>query len=188
MIIWLSGPTGGGKTSIAQLLREYGFSIVEEALPTDLFQSFAVDPIANCEALQRRLMTARLEGWRAVASNTRVAFDRSIDEDVEVFCRMHRGAGYLTQLQFDALGRFADELQQQIPNPDLIAFITADAGTLRYRLRAGGAPQPIVENLETQVLLYSQWLQNRPEQVLRLDTTKLAARTIDQLLSEIRSC
>jgi predicted ATPase len=33
VIIWLSGPTGAGKTSLARSLRKSGYSIVEEKIP-----------------------------------------------------------------------------------------------------------------------------------------------------------
>jgi len=97
MIIWLSGPTGAGKTSLARSLRESGWSIVEEHAPEDLFRAFASRPAANCEALQRCLMQTRFDGWRRVSDSPRIAFDRSIDEDIEVFCKMHMRAGLLTQ-------------------------------------------------------------------------------------------
>jgi RNase adaptor protein for sRNA GlmZ degradation len=59
-MIWLSGPTGAGKTSVARLLRKVGYSIVEEKIPEKLFKRFAAEPTTNCEPLQRKLMQARL--------------------------------------------------------------------------------------------------------------------------------
>ena len=188
MIIWLSGPTGGGKTSISQALRASGFSIVEETVPPDLFRSFAADPISNCEALQRDIMSARLNGWRAVSRNPRIVFDRSVDEDIEVFCRMHQGAGLLTDTQVEALGQFASEIQRELPNPDLILFISAETDVLLDRLKKAGAPPLIVANLHHQLSLYSRWLRDRPEEIVKLDTTRLAARAMAQLFSEIHSC
>lgn len=188
LIIWLSGPTGGGKTSIAHSLRQCGLSIVEECLPEDLFRSFATKPIEHCEALQRYVMSARLNGWRTVATSNSVVFDRSIDEDIEVFCRMHKAAGLLTQSQFDALADLANELQEQMPDPDLIVFITAESRVLLRRLREGGAPGPIVESLDAQISLYSRWLKSRAQHVMGLDTTRMSERAMAQLLSEIRTC
>ena len=55
-----------------------------------------------------------------------IVFDRSIDEDIEVFCNMHKRAGLLTPHQFDALAQLGATLQAQIPAPDLIVYVTAD--------------------------------------------------------------
>jgi adenylylsulfate kinase-like enzyme len=43
-IVWLSGPTGAGKTSIAHLLGASGHSVVAEYAPEGLFQTFACHP------------------------------------------------------------------------------------------------------------------------------------------------
>src|ERR1700751_2132209 len=144
MIIWLSGPTGAGRTSISQLLRTFGCSVVEERAPENLFRAFKQDPKGNCEELQRHLMQSRAKRWRELRSSTCLAFDRSIDEDLEVFCRMHVFAGLLTSRQFEDLAKLATTLQAEIPPPDLILFLPAESDVLSRRIQHGGAPKVIV--------------------------------------------
>jgi deoxyadenosine/deoxycytidine kinase len=188
MVIWLSGPTGAGKTSLARLLRRSGYFIVEENIPRALFQAFVSQPAANCEALQHHLMQARFDGWLKVSGASRIAFDRSISEDIEVFCRMHMRAGLLTQGQFEVLAQVGRELQNKIPAPSLIVFVTSDTEVLMRRMHNSAAPSPIIENLRDQILLYSEWLENRNEEILKLDTTRLSESTLARIISEIQTC
>jgi deoxyadenosine/deoxycytidine kinase len=153
MIIWLSGPTCAGKTSLSRSLRESGYSIVLENIPEALFRAFISDPAANCEALQRHIMQARFDGWREVGAHTRIVFDRSIDEDIEVFCKMHQRTGLLTQEQFDMLALLGKNLQDQMPKPDLIVFVTSDQEVLFRRMQNLAGPSLIIDHLGEQVLL-----------------------------------
>ncbi len=186
-VLWLSGPTGAGKTTLARSLRQSGYLIVEESISGPLL-AFVSQPTANCEALQRQVIQARFDGWLRVSSAPKVAFDRSISEDVEVFCRMHMLAGLLTQGQFDSLARLGRELQNKIPAPSLIVFLTSEIDVLLRRIRNAAAPSAIIENLRDQLVLYSSWLENRREEILELDTTRLSEITLARIISEIRTC
>jgi deoxyadenosine/deoxycytidine kinase len=188
LIIWISGPTGAGKSTLARCLGESGFSIVGEDVSGHIFSSFVSQPAAHCEALERHLMVARLNEWRRVAEAPVIAFDRSIDEDINVFCELHRQTGLLTRMQFEKLNGLARELQQQIPGPDLILFVTASSDVLRRRLRDANAPTPILANLDRQESLYSQWLQTRTEEVMEINTTRLSDRAMAKFFRGIRVC
>ena len=187
-MIWLSGPTGAGKTSLARSLRTSGYSIVGEDVPEELFRAFLSEPDVHCEPLQRHIMQARYDGWRKVSGLPLIAFDRSIEEDIEVFCKMHRRAGLLTTEQFDRLAQFGKSLQAQIPEPDLIVSVTAHQDVLRRRLQNLAGPALIIDNLKEQISLYAEWLQNRSGEVLELDTTRLSESTMAKFFSEISSC
>jgi len=188
MMIWLSGPTGAGKTTLARSLRTSGYSIVPEDVPEGLFRAFVSEPAVNCEPLQRHIMQARYDGWCKVSGHPKIAFDRSIDEDIEVFCKMHRRAGLLTAEQFDRLAQLGKFLQAQIPVPDLIVSVTSGQDVLRRRIQNLAGPALIFDNLKEQMSLYTEWLQNRSGEVLELDTTRLSERTMAKLFSEISSC
>jgi len=188
MIIWLSGPTGAGKTSLTRSLHESGYSIVSEDIPEELFRAFIAAPTLNCEPLQQHIMQARFDGWRNSAGAPRIAFDRSIDEDIEVFCEMHKRVGLLTRQQFDTLSKLGKSLQDQIPPPDLIVFATADREVLLRRMRNLASPSLIIDNLSEQISLYAEWRQNRSEEILELDTTRLTEKMLAKFFSEIRSC
>jgi deoxyadenosine/deoxycytidine kinase len=133
-------------------------------------------------------MRARLDGWKKVVGAPRVAFDRSIDEDIQVFCKMHRRAGWLSETQLEALGDFGKGLQRPIPKPDLIVFVTASPDVLLRRIRDSNGPPQIAESIEDQLSLYSEWLDSRTEEILEFDTTRLKEQTMVGFFREIRTC
>jgi deoxyadenosine/deoxycytidine kinase len=179
MIVWISGPTGAGKTSLAAAFRSLGFAIIQEKLSPITFQAFVDDPVRNCETLQREIMQARFEEWQRLVAGSRVAFDRSIDEDHSVFCRMHREAGFLTEGQFGRLKDQAAEYHRQMPEPDLIVFVSAESHILHQRVQKSSHPSLIVKNLDRQILLYSEWLATRKGDVLKLDNSACTLRSVE---------
>jgi hypothetical protein len=57
--VWISGPTGAGKTTLSHLLRATGYSVVEEKLPEQLFRAFALDPVQHCARLQEEIVRSQ---------------------------------------------------------------------------------------------------------------------------------
>src|SRR6267143_649525 len=158
MVVWISGPTGAGKSSLARIFCALGYALVQEKLPTERFRAFASDPSRHCAALQEEIMRSRFEGWRDQSSATRLIFDRSIDEDAHVFCRMHRETGLLDDQQFERLEELARNLQSKMPAPDLIVFMCPERRTLAERVTQISHPPPIVRSLDRQVSLYTEWV------------------------------
>jgi deoxyadenosine/deoxycytidine kinase len=188
MLVWVSGPTGSGKTSLTRAARAVGYSVVEERLPEDLFHSFASDPVHNCARLQEAIMRSRYEAWRGLSKDTRIIFDRSIDEDTKVFCQMHHELGLLDDKQYEALRCLGRELQERMPAPELIVFMSSGLRTLAERATHLTHPPTIVENLERQISLYEEWLATRREDILRLDNSACGVQTIRRLFREIHQC
>jgi deoxyadenosine/deoxycytidine kinase len=182
MIIWVSGPTGAGKTTLATALGGLDYAIVPESVPAPLMAAFANDPVRNGERLQAEIMRRRKAAWRAVADSDRVVFDRSISEDVEVFCRLHAAEGRLLDKQFARLASLSAELQSDMPRPDLIVFATANIDVLTARCVVDRQPTFIRDSLSRQISLYAGWLASRVELILRVDTSHCSARSIRDLL------
>jgi deoxyadenosine/deoxycytidine kinase len=184
MIVWISGPTGGGKSSLAQIFGVLGYAVVQEKLPRELFQTFAADPKAHCGLLQEEIMLSRFESWRALDGGQRVVFDRSIDEDLFIFCRMHRELGFLNDEQYRYLRAIAEDLQRIMPAPDLILFMCPERRVIARRVGQTSHPSQIVESLDRQLTLYSEWIATRREDILRLDNSDCALNTMQRLFSE----
>jgi deoxyadenosine/deoxycytidine kinase len=183
MVVWVSGPTGAGKSTLAHIFRTLGYAIVREKLPNERFRAFATDPVRNCRLLQEEIMRSRFEAWRELSSTPRVIFDRSLDEDARVFCRMHRELGFLDDQQFKELQNIANELQSVMPAPELILFMCPNRRILCERVIQPAHPSFIVQSLDRQLSLYSEWLATRREDVLRLDNSACSLRMVQRLFS-----
>jgi deoxyadenosine/deoxycytidine kinase len=188
MIIWISGPTGAGKTTLTAILQSFGYATVEERLSQDRLNAFTSDPVRHCASLQEEIMRSRLDGWQKLTNASRVVFDRSVDEDLNVFCRMHFESGFLTDQQFRNLKDLAGKLTMLLPMPDLILFMCPRPKTLARRVTLQTHPEFIVHNLERQRALYSEWLETRSEDVLTLDNSDCKLETIQRLLRENLLC
>jgi deoxyadenosine/deoxycytidine kinase len=188
MIVWISGPTGSGKSSFARALTGLGYVVVQEELPKELFAAFSSEPAANCEALQSAIMRSRFAKWQALRAEPRIVFDRSLDEDVGVFCRMHHELGLLDDCQLKRLQALASELQNPMPPPDLIVYLRPDRQILDQRLRWQGHPSIIVENLDRQLSIYSKWLGTKRNDLLMLDNSGCSLHTVQRFLSGREKC
>lgn len=75
MIVWISGPTGAGKSSLARVLSvALGYGLIQEKLPKELFSAFTSDPVRHCALLQEEIMHSRFQEWRTMSHSSRVVF------------------------------------------------------------------------------------------------------------------
>jgi deoxyadenosine/deoxycytidine kinase len=188
MIVWLSGPTGAGKSSMARIFSALGYARVQERLPIERFEAFASDPIRHCAPLQEEIMRSRFEAWRDLSSAGRVIFDRSLDEDARVFCRMHHELGFLDDNQYKELVGLAEKLQSLMPHPDLILFMCPDRDVLAKRVTQLEHPPVIVKSLHRQLSLYGEWLATRHEEILKLDNSTCSLQTVKRLFEGGTTC
>jgi deoxyadenosine/deoxycytidine kinase len=182
LILWLSGPTGSGKTSLTNLLSNLGFGVVREEVSVELFKLFIADPWKHCESLQEALMRARHRQFQLLPSNERVVFDRSLDEDISVFCRLHHSLGYLDASSLSRLDALAEKLKADLPLPDLIIYLSVDEAILQRRIEASGHPRIIIDALEQQVLLYNEWVSGRSEAVLKVNNEQYRPEMLNAIL------
>lgn len=180
MNVWISGPTGSGKSSLARILAKRGYVVIREDLPNELFRAFGDDPQKNCERLQEAIINSRFAQWQRSSAAKRIVFDRSIDEDIAVFCQMHRELGYLSDAQLTRLQELATTLQANTPSPDLVIFLRPADHVVRERILREGHPPVIVDSLDLQLRLYSEWLKRRRDSVVRIDNSDCDLNSLAQ--------
>jgi deoxyadenosine/deoxycytidine kinase len=183
MIVWISGPTGAGKSALATKLAAVGFASVNEDVPEDLMAAFVADPRSNCVKLQMEIMMSRLRRWQPLCKAPRLVFDRSIDEDIEVFCTLHSRLGFLDDHALTTLRSTAREIQQVLPRPDLVIYLDPPASILRMRMAQH--PRIISESLGLQLSLYDEWRHQIVGNVLAIDNSRCSLETIMRFLWEI---
>jgi deoxyadenosine/deoxycytidine kinase len=147
-----------------------------------LFEAFAANPSRYCEAVQEALMRARHDQYQLRSDKLKVVFDRSVDEDISVFCRIHRASGYLDASSFSRLEALAAELEADLPSPDLIIYLSANETVLRQRMDVVGHPKLIVDSLAEQVRLYDEWISCRSESVVKIDNSNCPPAMLDAIV------
>lgn len=181
MIIWLSGATGSGKTSLANLICSFGYKAVREEAPNHLFTAFVSDPEQHCEAVQEAILRSRHTQYQLLTDNKKVVFDRSLDEDLFVFCQMHHALGYLDKGALSRLEKLNNELKDDIPSPDLILYLSPEEATLRQRMVENDHPPFLIENLRMQMQLYDEWISGRSESIIKIDNSKCQPSTLSYI-------
>jgi deoxyadenosine/deoxycytidine kinase len=184
MIVWLSGTTGSGKSSLGELFAAENFEMVREIIPNFLFEQFRSEPARHCAQLQEEIMLARRSQWIALTKSTNVVFDRSVEEDIEVFCRLHYENKLLTESELESLRSLAKEISSTMPSPDIILFMSPPAETLQDRLKRNGHPVAILDSLQQQIEFYEEWISTRSDDVLKIDNSRCSFEAISRLLGQ----
>jgi deoxyadenosine/deoxycytidine kinase len=181
LIIWISGPTGSGKSTLAGLMGGTGYRVIREELPRDLFQAFRRDPERHCASLQEAIILSRATQWRIAAGRKNVVFDRSVDEDIDIFCRMHHERGFLDYSAYARLRFLAENIIAELPKPDLIIYLSPRLDVLTTRVLDAGHPQFIADNLQRQVALYEEWFRRQNGSAIRIDNSACDRGTLESL-------
>ena len=181
VIIWISGPTGSGKSTLAGLMGETGYRVIREELPRDLFAAFRRDPARHCASLQEAFILSRATQWRIAAGRKNVVFDRSVDEDIAIFCRMHHERGLLDYSAYARLRFLAENIIADLPKPDLIIYLSPRLDVLTTRVINVGHPRLIVDNLQRQVVLYEEWFRRQNGAAIRIDNSACDQKTLESL-------
>jgi deoxyadenosine/deoxycytidine kinase len=184
VIIWISGPTGSGKSTLAAHLVKVGYAIVQEALPAALFQEFRRSPAQYCAALQEAIMRGRRQGWSNVSGRGLVAFDRSVDEDLSVFCKLHLERGFINESAMDHLNLVGSALRAEMPEPDLIFYLRPSVTVLMERISQLEHPSFIRETLCRQVHLYDEWIETQRASMVRIDNGAASVASLTRLFED----
>jgi deoxyadenosine/deoxycytidine kinase len=108
-------------------------------------------------------------------------FDRSVDEDIAIFCRMHHERGLLDYSAYARLRFLAENIITDLPKPDLVIYLSPRLDVLTTRVIAVGHPRLIVDNLQRQVALYEEWFRRLDGAAVRIDNSACDRITLESL-------
>lgn len=180
--IALSGPCGVGKSTLASLLaaRYRGMAVIREPqAPRDIEVSGAPSP-ESVERFQRLMSSWRLGQVTLNAGSRILLFDRTHEEDRDVFLQLYRRLGCIDEAQLKRLARFSKKAEASIGSPDGIVVLTAAPEILRQRLEQAQQQRPhwLVKHIGLQHELYNEWIAKKRDRALVLDTARIDAHSI----------
>jgi deoxyadenosine/deoxycytidine kinase len=158
-----------------------GYRVIREELPPDLFQAFRHDPARHCASLQEAIILSRATQWRIAGGRKNIVFDRSVDEDIEIFCRLHHECGLLDYSAYARLRFLAENIIAELPKPDLVIYQSPRLDVLTTRVIKEGHPELIVDNLQRQVALYEEWFSKQDGATIRIDNSACDRETLESL-------
>lgn len=175
-LLAIAGPCGSGKSTLASLLASENPEIMivqEPQAPRDVQVAGAPAPGA-IEAFQRRFSSFR-QAQATAGSGRTLLFDRTFEEDREVFLNLHYRLGYIDSTQLKDLTQLSIQCENSVGRPDALLVLTAPPDILRRRLKSAPQQRPawLVEHIEVQCELYAAWIANRAENTLVIDTSAL---------------
>lgn len=184
----ISGPCGAGKSLFVKYLSEMlSIDPTPEPIPDDLLRQFELSPSTHALSLQRHFIHTRSLMYERTKSDGVRLLDRTIDEDCEVFFRLHLALGFLTPEQYAALEGEARILLSKAGDPDATIILTATVNCLVARMRADKEhcrPEWLIASLNTQMQLYERWIASQPKACV-IETTALTCETLEQIARKI---
>jgi deoxyadenosine/deoxycytidine kinase len=180
--IALAGPCGVGKSTLASLLAAEcdGLAVIHEPkAPRDIDVAGAPPP-ESVERFQRLMTVWRLDQVKLNSSYRILLFDRTLEEDRDVFLQLYRRMGCIDDLQLERLRSFSMKAEASIGIPDGIIVLTAAPEILRDRLEHAQNKRPpwLVEHIGLQHSLYSDWILKNRGRALVLDSTRFDAQSM----------
>ena len=163
-LIAVAGNVGLGKSTLAAIMER---SLKMEGLyenpeENPLLEKFLRDKKQYCYDLQLQLLKMRADMQeKGKSSTTSFIMDRSLPEDLLVFCYQFYQDGYLTRDQLDLLTAIFKEVNHDLPQVDLLIVLNGSSDLAWNRIQQRGREMEIeggwskneIENL-------NQWYNN----------------------------
>ena len=129
-LIAIAGNVGLGKTTLAAIMQRSLkiCGLYENPEENPLLEKFLADKATYCYDLQIHFLEMRRKlQLKGKKGNKSYVMDRSLPEDLLVFCHQFYQDGYLTKNELDSLTVKFKKVSDSIPSPDLL--IVLESGT-----------------------------------------------------------
>lgn len=165
----VAGPTGSGKTTLSRALSQLSDDVTVVAEP-DVHMLHGSASAATWFETQLAVIRLRATQLRQVTTHLAL-MDRHFSEDRVVFFQLHLELGNVSYGEYEALVAEAIAIERRMPVPESVIYLIAADDVLRVRMRGDGHPEWLIGTLDRQLVLYAQWLQDRTERLLHIDTS-----------------
>lgn len=159
----IAGPSGSGKTTLMDSLATIysNAGCVREPSPSRLVSSSLDLRPATAYAFQRRITLSRRDQAIKLATSPLVMFDRTFEEDREVFLRLYLRLGYLTASQVHRLSQLSVLSESDVGPLNSGIILTGSTTVLGMRVRSDSdKPRPtwLLNHIDLEFELYQQWI------------------------------
>jgi deoxyadenosine/deoxycytidine kinase len=156
----IAGPSGSGKTTLARRLNaRYPESrcIHEPELPLNILLANQLSSKIAYDFQAAITGSRKLQALSAAPEL--IIFDRTFEEDREIFLNLYRQLGYLNELQADELSRISVSAERDVGSPHAGILLTAKPAVLRRRVLSDPEQRPrwLIKHLDLQYAHYAHW-------------------------------
>lgn len=192
-VVGLSGPTCTGKSTLGALIGKMPNTVfVPEPDPSALLIRMLEGKGIKAADIQDSIVRERhrliRDAVHKATSDQIVLIDRVLSEDREVFFRLHHQIGLIDDAELMRLDDLVGVLREDVVEPDLVIFLSADEKTLQARLPKRPEGAWLLEHLGLQLTLYREYrkrLEVSAQSMLSVDTSGLGR---DRLSEQSQVC
>ena len=170
-LITVAGNVGLGKSTVTTLMhRSLRIkALFEDPEKNPLLKKFLHDKKTYCYELQRHFLKIRAD-HRALGKSGKSSFvkDRSLAEDILVFCQLFYQDGYLTADELDLLSTEFLEVNRTLPSSDLLIVLQGSPEQAWHRIQQRARIMEMNGGWEfREILALSKLYKNYPEDVCK---------------------
>ncbi|MBU4319705.1 MAG: deoxynucleoside kinase [Nitrospinae bacterium] len=176
-IIGIGGPCGSGKSTFTKIFSGFlNIQLIDEPIPKDILDAFESNPSTYSFSLQEAIIKGKIQGVDKLNNSKTILFDRTIEEDREVFFKLHNNLGFLNNDELLKLISISKNAENHIGKLNKLILLTARPDILIQRIKNDNnhiRPSWLVDSMTEQIKLYSEWDTFQNPDNIKIDTSEM---------------